>query len=243
MRHNIYLVLTGENEHQRPRSKKLLAELKKETKPYTVVVSGLSCFNLTQNPSESSKMADYLVAQGVPRKYLVLEEESLDTLGNMVFSCALIAKLLRPDQGYNLILITEGFHMYRSRILLEQVFCSLSQKFKVNFQFKTAPTFNLSHFYWQRKIRLLLQDIKQHHHAGREVKELIMKALKIEKLYIRDHLILDLILTDVEVFSLKSYQDFQNYLFSLPIYCQKYHPQNRYDMQNSLYAKAIEHRS
>ena len=61
----------------------------------------------------------------------------------------------------------------------------------------------------------------------------------IGKKYLIDYILLDLILTDFDIFRLKKYNDYENYLFSLPIYNQKYNPKNKYLIEYSIYAKTI----
>lgn len=240
----IYLVLTGEDETERPRSRKLLHFLKKdvhEGTPHKIIVSGLSSFNLHPFSSDSSRMARYLLSRVVNKENIILEEKSMDTLGNMIFSHRKLEQLLKKEGGdKEVILITEGFHMNRSKKLFQRIFKDLGRKYNLRFTFIKANTFNISSYYWKRMFKVVIEKIKRGISTKTDIEDFLNKALKVRKRYMFDFFILDMILTDADIFRLKNYNDFKNYLFSLPIYNKKYVAFKKYDMKFSIYAKAIE---
>ncbi len=58
--------------------------------------------------SEAAVMRDYLLAQGVERGRILIEEQSVNTTENMKFSKRLIR------EGASVAIVTNGFHVYRS---------------------------------------------------------------------------------------------------------------------------------
>lgn len=247
MLRKIYLILTGEDEHKRPRSKKLLELIRVNNlnnNEYKIVVSGLSGFKLKVDSSESSRLAKYLIERNVLKENIILEEESMDTLGNMIFSHRIIEQLLRQNtiNPIEIVLITEGFHMHRSKKLFLKIFQDLKNlNNQISFSFESGNTFGISSFYWKRKLDVIVEKLKRHIKVGGDLKEYLKKWFIVDKRYMLDFMILDMILTDFDIFRLKTYEDYTNFLFSLPIYSEKYKPSHKYLTQYSIYAHAIEH--
>ena len=243
----IYLILCGEDEQKRPRSKKLIEHLRADilnNVEFKVVVSGYSSFNLNAIESESSRLAKYLIEQNISKENLILEEESMDTLGNMVFSYKIIEGLIHQNnlEKIEIILITEGFHMQRSKKLFLKIFENLkSTNSNFSFNFISANTYGISSFFWKRKINIIVEKIKRHLELGKDIKDYLTKFFLVDKKYLLDFAILDMILTDIMLFKLKNYNEYENFLFSLPIYQKKYKPKQKYLIQYSIYAHAIEH--
>lgn len=217
----IYLVLGGEDEIKRPRSKKLLQLVRRsqqQADEYKIIVSGLSSFDTTATTSESSRQAKYLVGHGIPKENIRIEEESLDTLGNLIFSHRIIEQLLTQstDLPQSIVLITEGFHIHRSKKLLRRIFKDIVEQYPaVRFKFAAANPHTQAKYYW----KWLLQKIR----TG-----------------VEDELILDVLTVDIDIFKLHSNKDFENYLFSLPVYVTRYKANQPYNMAHSLYARAIQ---
>lgn len=86
----------------------------KEHPETVVVVSG------AQGPDEPSTearaMADYLMEKGVPEENILLEEDSHNTIQNLMYS-----KQLLEGQGYDIsggvAVVSNGFHLTRIRML------------------------------------------------------------------------------------------------------------------------------
>ncbi len=241
----IYLILCGEDEQKRPRSKKLIEHLRADilnNVEFKVVVSGYSSFNLNAIESESSRLAKYLIEQNISKENLILEEESMDTLGNMVFSYKIIEGLIHQNnlEKIEIILITEGFHMQRSRKLFLKIFENLKIICpNISFDFISANTSNISSFFWTRKLDIIVEKIKRKMDLGEDITDYFKKIMFVHKKYILDYAILDIILTDADIFQLKTYDNFRNFLFSLPIYDQKYTPTQKYLVRYSIYSTAI----
>ena len=77
--------------------------------------------------SESSLMQDWLLAEGLPRQMVHLEEKSTDTLGNAFFSKV---ELLRPNDWKSILVVTSTFHVNRCRYLFRKV---LGTDYRVQF--------------------------------------------------------------------------------------------------------------
>ncbi len=240
----IFIVLAGEDEKKRPRSKKLLGEIEKsnlDKSEYKIIVCGLSGFDLHPESSSSSKLARFLILHGISEENIILKEESLDTLGDMVFSHEVVEKLLKESSHITeIMLITEGFHMHRSKILFEKVFSDLISRYSLNISFVKANSFNISSFFWKRKALVIAEKLKRNMFLSGDISQYLQKSIKVGKRYVFDLLLQDIILTDIDIFHLKSYDDFKNYLFSLPIYSKKYNASKKYDLTFSVYAKLIE---
>ncbi|HIH39112.1 TPA: YdcF family protein [Candidatus Woesearchaeota archaeon] len=240
----IFIVLSGEDEEKRPRSKKLLKELEHgnfNQKEYRIIVCGLSGFDLNPESTSSSKLARFLMMHGIRRENIILEEQSIDTLGNMVFSHEIVERLLKESSSVpEIILITEGFHMHRSKLIFQKVFADLVGKYSLVASFVKANSFNISSLFWKRKSLIIVEKLKRHMFLSGDVSEYLQKSIKVGKRYIFDFLLQDIILTDIDIFHLKSYDDFKNYLFSLPIYNKRYRASKKYDLTLSVYAKLIE---
>ena len=91
-----------------------------ETNPdMTVVVTGGKGDD--EHKSEAQAMHDYLVEHGFPTAQIILEDRAANTHENLIFSRDLL-----KDLGYNteqeFLLVSNGFHLTRSRILWERVF-------------------------------------------------------------------------------------------------------------------------
>ena len=59
--------------------------------------------------SEAKAMADYLLAHGIERERLLLEERSVSTAENLRFSLELL-----PDRKQKIGIVTNNFHIFRS---------------------------------------------------------------------------------------------------------------------------------
>lgn len=84
----------------------------------TVVVSG------GQGPdepmSEAQAMCEYLVENGFPAEQILLEDESHNTMQNLMYTMTLLA-----EEGYDvtqdMVVVSNGFHLTRVRMLWERV--------------------------------------------------------------------------------------------------------------------------
>lgn len=84
----------------------------------TVVVSG------GQGPdepmSEAQAMCEYLVENGFPAEQILLEDESHNTMQNLMYTMELLA-----GEGYDvtqdMVVVSNGFHLTRVRMLWERV--------------------------------------------------------------------------------------------------------------------------
>ncbi|MBD3647822.1 MAG: YdcF family protein [Pseudomonadales bacterium] len=85
-----------------------------------IIMSGCCSVKLPKKPevTEAQCMMDYAVDQGVPPEAILLEEESVDTLGNFYFSKV---RFLLPCSWYHIGVVSTPWHAWRSEWLAEQV--------------------------------------------------------------------------------------------------------------------------
>ena len=84
----------------------------------TVVVSGGQGEN--EPTTEAAAMAEYLVINGVPEENILLEDESHNTNQNLRNTAALLAEL-GYDTTQDIIVVSNGFHLTRVRMLWSRV--------------------------------------------------------------------------------------------------------------------------
>ncbi|MBT3407857.1 YdcF family protein [Candidatus Woesearchaeota archaeon] len=242
---HIFLILCGEDEHKRPRSLKLLRhikELKLDESQYKIIVSGLSSFNLHPHMPEYLSLSRFLINHEINPNNIIVEKESLDTLGNMVFSHDIIVKLLKTNfqnKPITISLITENFHMSRSKELFLKIFKDIKHEFRVDFNYISANTFGLSSYYFHRKLNVLCQKFLRKNRLKEDIKDLYEKSASHFKRNLLDFFLMDVILTDIDFYRLHTIYEFKDYLFSLPVYNTKYNPIHRKNINFSLYAKLI----
>ena len=204
---DIYLILGGENIKKRPRSKYLLNLLKNPKlnwKTLKIICSGKSYFDNYTYTTEAQKMKIFLTKNNIPKENIIEENESMDTLGNMYFSYQIIEKLILQKQNNTIIpkkypkitihLITEKFHLNRSKELFLQLFGTLKG---IN------PT------------------IKFKYHKIKETN--ILSILNKTTRTIKETAIITGLLSDIIQYNLQLPEQFKNYLYSLPIYKDIYH--------------------
>lgn len=67
--------------------------------------------------TEAASMAEFLLAEGVPRSHLLQEACARDTLGNVALGGAMAAR----HGLQRLLLVSDDFHLWRARRLFERV--------------------------------------------------------------------------------------------------------------------------
>lgn len=77
--------------------------------------------------SEAKAMQKYAIYNRIPSHKIILEEKSLDTIGNAIF----IKELIKKKFG-NLFLVTSCYHMYRASFIFKVVF---GEGYKLNFDY------------------------------------------------------------------------------------------------------------
>jgi uncharacterized SAM-binding protein YcdF (DUF218 family) len=68
--------------------------------------------------TEAAAMADYARALGIPRRALILEEESRDTIGNAYF---VLRRFLEPNDWMSIRVVTSDFHIQRAAWVFQKV--------------------------------------------------------------------------------------------------------------------------
>ena len=88
-----------------------------------IIVSGKYSFlyqQINQFPhyTEAEKMASYLIKNGVPKKQIILEKKSKDTIGNAYF----VKKIFLKKNEKKGIIITSNFHLERVKYVFDKIF-------------------------------------------------------------------------------------------------------------------------
>ena len=105
------------------------AELYQAGEAQQIIMSGCCSMKLDKRPpaTEAAVMRDYAVDLGVPPSAILLEEESVDTLGNFYFSKV---RLLEPLSWFHVGVVSTPWHVWRSEWLAAQI---LGPEYHVSF--------------------------------------------------------------------------------------------------------------
>lgn len=68
--------------------------------------------------TEASAMADYALSLGIPKRAVILEEESRDTIGNAYF---VLRRFLEPNDWMSIRVVTSDFHIQRTAWVFQKV--------------------------------------------------------------------------------------------------------------------------
>jgi len=85
----------------------------------TIVVTGGKGDD--EHMSEAQAMHDYLVEHGISSEQILLEDQAKNTYENLIFTRNILTQL-GYDTQQEFLLVSNGFHLSRSRILWERVF-------------------------------------------------------------------------------------------------------------------------
>ncbi|EUJ31992.1 hypothetical protein MFLO_07377 [Listeria floridensis FSL S10-1187] len=83
----------------------------KKGKHATIIVSGGQ--GADELTSEANAMRKYLIEKGIPENYIIMEDQSVNTLQNMQFSKAKMDAIM---ERYNSIFTTNNFHLFRASL-------------------------------------------------------------------------------------------------------------------------------
>ncbi len=103
-------------------------DLYQEDPTRTIILSGKG----PRAHTEAQTMRDYLLEKGVPSENIVLEEKSMSTIQNALYTFELLDKTTVPT---DIILVTNHFHMNRSLAWFNFVFADSG----INIAFYAAP--------------------------------------------------------------------------------------------------------
>ena len=164
-------------------------------------------------------MIQHLIKNKIPKQIIINENEAMDTLGNMIFSYKIIEELILNLQNNTvnpisypeceINLITERFHLNRSKELFLKLFGTL-KCINPTIQFKFHKINETSFFNYFT------------HHKKRLIEEYaILESLMLDSIH----------------YNLQIPEQYENYLYSLPVYKDIYN--GEMNLTTSLYAKAI----
>lgn len=228
---NVYLLLTGAEDYKYDRAKKLLKLLNKKNdfKNDLIIISGLSSFDPYKKVSKAKKYKSYLEKNSSKLPKIILEEKAMDTLGNMIFSYEIIKEIIKKEkQTINVFLITENYHIKRSKWLFEQVFVDLKKQLNVEFISSNTLFFQKIMSIVIILLFVILLPI------------IWLFKLIIKNKYIKDLLILKLTKKDFYSLKLNSYNKIHDFTYSLSIY-ESYKKVNKLDLKKSIYSKALDY--
>jgi len=246
----IYLILTGEDEKKRPRSKKLLKEIKKEyynktCYDFKVIITGKSGFDFNRNPTQAENMREFLIKNSpLLESNIVLENEAIDTFGNMVFSYPILNEMIESSGDLvEVVLITEKFHMSRSRMLFNIVFGDLLESKKIRLTCKSAFTSGINLRFLKLHIHKFFNNLKQFNFDRKDIFYYLSKEQYLLKKDTKDFLIKEVLFLDLEVRyknQLSKYEDYRNFLLNMPVYKKYYSFEKIKNIDFSLYKELID---
>ncbi len=224
----IYLILGGENEVVRPRCNACLVharaqlDVDKDFWLHTkILCSGQRFLTAPSRIPESVLMREYLIANGIPHTVILTEEQSLDTLGNFVFSYPIIESF-HPSKVF---LVTDNSHMVRASRVFSTIFGSSPQ-------LELVPSKDVGSS-WRNKIAETVTQFTTKHPDAMFWKNIAEKinfssSSKIE------YVSLALIEYDFQFFRVHDFASARKYLQALPVYGNDIN-----SMPDSAYAAAI----
>lgn len=121
--HDVILVLGYNNNPDDPVFKSRVSkavQLYSEGMAAQIIMSGCCSDKLDIKPrvTEAACMRDYAIDLGVPPSVIMLEEDSVDTLGNLYYAKK---NILLACSWYNIGLVSTPWHVFRSTWLAEMV--------------------------------------------------------------------------------------------------------------------------
>ena len=115
-------LLLGTNSHARNRAERA-ARLYLQGGVKTLIPSGNPAWDFPEGHfSEADYMKFVMMEKGVPENAIIPENQALTTPQNMTYGLEILKKNPALLEGNKLILITSGYHMYRSLCLAKKVF-------------------------------------------------------------------------------------------------------------------------
>ena len=104
-------------------------DLFKQEKAKYLIFSGKSSFLSSHNlkTTLAKSMQIYAIKKGISKSKILLEEESLDTIGNAFFTKENILKKMNLK---NLIVVTSDYHMSRTKYIFNKI---LGKQFRLKF--------------------------------------------------------------------------------------------------------------
>ena len=115
-------VLLGTDIHAKGRALGA-AELYLSGKIKKIIPSGEPAWDFPEGRySEAEYMKLVAVGKGVPEEDIIVENQATTTFENMTYSLRMLENLPELLKDNKLILVTSGYHMYRSLLLAQKVF-------------------------------------------------------------------------------------------------------------------------
>lgn len=124
------------------------------------------------NVFESTPMVQYLIKNGIDRKYLLREWSSYDTIGNAFFSLVNYAKLIKVK---NIMIITSTFHIKRTQLIFDWIY-GLDKENSYNIKYISCDDSNISP-------KIIESRKKREEESIKNTKLIIKKINTLEKLF------------------------------------------------------------
>jgi uncharacterized SAM-binding protein YcdF (DUF218 family) len=87
--------------------------------PRLIFSGRFSLMTETEPPrTEAAAMAEHAIVLGIPRRAVILEEESRDTIGNAYF---VLRRFLEPNDWMSIRVVTSDFHIQRAAWVFQKV--------------------------------------------------------------------------------------------------------------------------
>ena len=223
----IFIVLTGNLDTKFLRVGKLISILnkKQDTSKDIIIFSGLSSLNPKQKVSEAKTYKSYFNKHFKEKiKKILLEEESMDTLGNALFTKKIIDKLLQNkeiEKNSKIIIISEHYHIKRVEWTFKQIYSN-----SYNIEFKSAKTHLLSLFFYYLFFILII------------ILSPIIYLFSFYKknVYLKDMIILKILKKDFKTQKISS-RNISDFITSFSLYSKK---ENSSKYRKSIYKTTVE---
>ena len=97
-----------------------------------------------ENITEAKAMKDYLINKGIDESLIIEENKSTNTNENIIYSKKIIET--SPTEDYEVVIITNGFHCYRSKLLANKHGLE-AHTYAARENLDTAPHYYLREFF------------------------------------------------------------------------------------------------
>ena len=109
---------------------------------YFLTSGGIGPLSINREKAEAELFAEDLIAAGVPDCNIWIENDSVNTTENVKFSMNILLRKVQehPATRLNVILITSGYHLKRTRTIYEKTLINACQQ--------SSAADMISHAYW-----------------------------------------------------------------------------------------------
>ena len=100
--------------------------LYRQKKAPRIIMSGKHEIFGDATKTEAERMKQYAISKGTPRKNILKEEDSMNTIGNAFFT---LKNILKPRKWNKILVVTSDYHLTRTKFIFQHVM----KKHKIEF--------------------------------------------------------------------------------------------------------------